>query len=85
MAGDEFVAHFKAQQGYVEAYLEGCVPVGIFGKIELNGVLTLLGSYHKYYAEGVCLGALYPAKEVSGAGGEAAVRMVQQVSNRLYQ
>lgn len=61
------------------------MPVGVFGRIDLNGVLTLLGSYRKYYAEGVCLGAMYPAKEVSGAGGETAVRMVQQASSRLYQ
>jgi hypothetical protein len=81
MAGDEFVAQFKAQQGYVEGFLDGCQPVALFGRIELNGVLTLLGTYRKYYAEGVCLGAMYPAKEV----GEGAVRMVEQASSRLYQ
>lgn len=81
MAGEEFVGLFKAQQGYVEAFLEGCQPVAIFGRIELNGVFTLLGTYRKYYAEGVCLGAMYPAKEV----GEEAIRMVERLASRLYQ
>lgn len=48
--GDEFIALFKEKGGFIESYLENCSSVCVFGRIEINGIFTLLGTYRKYYA-----------------------------------
>ena len=65
--GEEFVTNFKASEGYVESYMENMVSVAVFGRIDFNGLWTLLGSYRKYYAEHICFGAMYPGLNVSVA------------------
>jgi hypothetical protein len=81
MNGDEFVAHFKEKEGYVESLLDNCLTLCVFGRVETNGVLTLLGSYRKYYAENICFGALYPAEQVS----EEMIRLIESTCSKLYQ
>jgi len=41
------------------------ISVALFGRIDFNGLWTLLGSYRKYYAENICFGALYPGITVT--------------------
>lgn len=81
MNGDEFLSHFKERQGYFEGLLEGCAALGLFGRIETNGVFAVLGSYKKVYAENVCFGALYPAEQLT----EEMVGLARRACGRLYQ
>lgn len=81
MNGDEFVCSFKEKQGYLEGLLENCASLCLFGRIETSGVLVVLGSYKKLYAEGVCFGALYPAEQLT----EEMVAMARAACGRLYQ
>lgn len=48
--GEEFMAQFKSKGGYIEAYLQNCQSVAIFGRIEFNGLFVLMGTYRKYKA-----------------------------------
>lgn len=66
--------------GYVESYLEGMVSVSVFGRIDFNGLWTLLGSYRKYYAEYICFGASYPGFTVTNDLRSALVT----IANVLY-
>jgi len=43
------------------------ISVALFGRIDFNGLWTLLGSYRKYYAENISFGALYPGITVTVA------------------
>lgn len=65
LTGEEFMAKFKQQGGYIESYIDNAATVCFFGRIEFNGLFTLLGSYKKYQAEMVNFGALYPGTAIT--------------------
>jgi hypothetical protein len=73
--------HFKMSSGYVEGYLDNIVSICVFGKIEFNGLFTMLGSYRRYYAEHICFGALYPGLALPNA---ALTKKLTQLTAALY-
>lgn len=74
------MASFKMQGGYIESFIDSTSTVCFFGRIEFNGLFTLLGSYKKYFAEMVCFGAVYPGMQLT----ESLKAKLAAIGNALY-